>query len=331
MVGQGEEALGHWLESRRGSWQEFERRLAALRGPAGDDVETVVELMGSYRALGRDLSLARRLWPEGRITRSLEALFTHAYDTLHRPPADGFQALVELFREQAPADVRALRGPIAISSLIFVVTGLMGWWLIWNYPELARLFASAEMIEEVEQGRLWTDGLLNVVPSSLLSIGIMANNITVTLTAFALGALYGVGTLYMIGLNGLMLGGIFAFTAHHGLAGRLFEFVVAHGTVELSVIALAGACGLKLGEALARPGDRSRREAFQASAAQAGRLAVVGAVFLVGCGVIEGFVSPDERFPLAIRVTIGTAYWLVFAAVLGGGLSRHRRWSGKTL
>ncbi|MDN5747187.1 MAG: stage II sporulation protein M, partial [Pseudonocardia sp.] len=42
-------------------------------------------------------------------------------------------------------------------------------------------------------------------------------------------------------LNGLMLGGAFALTARHGLADRLFEFIVAHGIVELTIVCVAGA------------------------------------------------------------------------------------------
>ena len=54
-----------------------------------------------------------------------------------------------------------------------------GWWLVATYPELAGLFASAEMIEKVRAGELWTDDLLNVMPSSLLSVSIFTNNVVV--------------------------------------------------------------------------------------------------------------------------------------------------------
>ena len=121
---------------------------------------------------------------------------------------------------------------------MFLLSGVTGWWLVSTYPELAGLFASEEMINQVQRGKLWTEGMINVVPSSFLSLSIMTNNIVVALFAFALGAFYGLGTLYIIGLNGLMLGGIFAFTAKYGLAEELFSFVVAHGVVELSIICL---------------------------------------------------------------------------------------------
>ena len=211
-----------------------------------------------------------------------------------------------------------LRWHIASVSLGFCLAGCAGWWLVASYPELIGLFASEAMIEKVQSGELWTDDLLNVTPSSMLSLGILTNNIVVTLSAASLGVFYGLGTIYIIGLNGLMLGGVFAFTAQHGLAGRLFEFVCAHGFVELSVIAIGGAVGFYIGEAIARPGHLARVESFRRAVSRTSALIVVCVVFLVGAGLIEGYVSPDDRFSLAMRLIIGLGYWVLFLLALIG-------------
>ena len=52
-------------------------------------------------------------------------------------------------------------------------------------------------------------------------------------------------------------------------------------------------------------------------------LIVVCVVFLVGAGLIEGYISPDNRFPLSMRLGIGLAYWLLFALVLTAPLFRR--------
>jgi hypothetical protein len=46
------------------------------------------------------------------------------------------------------------------------------------------------------------------------------------------------------------------------------------------------------------------------------------AALLVGCGFIEGFVSPDPQFPLASRVIIGAAYFSIMLILLSGRLFR---------
>ena len=311
--------LAQWLHARQTNWRDIETQLAKT-DERHDNVSPLADFVHRFRALVRDLALARTLMPTSQVTRRLEQLVWRAHHVVYRRPQAPWQQLREHFRHDVPRVVRCLATPLTVVATLFVLTGLAGFWLVWRHPELAALFASERMIDGVQQGRLWTDDLLNIMPSSLLSLSIMANNITVTLFAFALGALYGLGTLYIIGLNGLMLGGVFALTAQYGLADDLFSFVVAHGLVELSVICLAGAAGAHLGEALARPGERPRGEAFGAAVADAATLLPLCALFLVGAGLIEGYISPDPAYPLTARIAVGASYWVLFLFALKGRL-----------
>ena len=188
--------------------------------------------------------------------------------------------------------------------------------LISSFPELASLFASETMISQVQAGELWTDDILNIMPSSVVSWTIFTNNASVTLFAFALGTFFGLGTLYIIALNGLMLGGIFAFTNHYNMAGRLFEFVVAHGIVEISVKCPAGAAGTLLGEAIFRPGMQSRKAAFRHAAKQGTRLMFAFIPLLLICGLIEGYISPNANYSLPLRVFVGVSWALLSLSLI---------------
>lgn len=320
-----DQTLAHWLRRRVPDWQRLGGLLGQQRDRAGEPYAEVIELVDRFRSLGRDLSLARALMPGSSLCRDLENLFLQAHEAVFRRPGQLRAQLVELFRDEVPRVFHELRATIWITVTLFVATAVLGWLLVSFNPELASLFASEKMIEEVQRGELWTDGLLNIIPSSVLSIQIMANNIVVSLFAFALGALYGLGTVYIISLNGFMIGGIFAFTANHDMAGRLFNFVIAHGVVELSVICLAGAAGIQLGHALVHPGLKSRAVAFRDAVKRAGILLPVVVVFLVGAGIIEGYISPDDRYALSVRVAVGIGYGVLLWAVLSGRLWSSRR------
>ena len=315
------QALAHWLNARRRAWQELEDRMHKPASKA-DAVTEARGLLTGYRALLADLSLARRLHRDGPVSRYLENLYLQVHEQLYQSPGHSLARLADVYNRQTPALLRDMKGSLLAAFAIFCFCIAVGWLMVQQFPELAGLFASQEMIEHVRSGKLWTDDLLNVTPSSLLSLGIATNNIAVTLTAFALGALYGVGTLYIVGLNGLMLGGIFAFTGAHGLDGRLFAFVIGHGVVELSVILIAAAMGLSLGEALIRPGSRNRLQAFQEVTLKAGTVLLAATPFLVMAALIEGFVSPDPRFDLLERGVIGlcsgTVLWLTLLFGLPG-------------
>ncbi|HEX7416552.1 MAG TPA: hypothetical protein VF315_00740, partial [Steroidobacteraceae bacterium] len=69
-----------------------------------------------------------------------------------------------------------------------------------------------------------------------------------------------------------------------------------------------------------------RAEAFQKAALDAGKLLSAVVVLLLGCGLIEGYVSPDRDMPLWTHVVVGVGYFLFMIAVLRGwlfGRSRH--------
>ena len=320
-----ERVLRTTLLQRSAAWKAAADRARRLIGSRTEDVADVSQLVDDYRLLAHDLARARRLMPDSRARTYLESAYAQAHATLHKQASHPGYALWSLFRDQVPEAMRWLRPHIIWVTLLFVVAVLVGGWLVHTYPELINLFASPDLIATVERGELWTEGLLNIVPSSVLSLQILSNNISVSLFAFCAGFLFGLGTFYIVGLNGLMLGAIFTFTAQHGLDDELFRFIVAHGLVELSVMVLSGAAGAAVGEALIRPTTPRRAQSFQAAALRAGKVVVACVVLLVGCGFIEGYISPDPEFPLWTRVTVGVGYWLFMVAMLRGWLFGRSR------
>jgi len=313
-------ALAAALLARARDWQAADARAQRFAHGRSDDAGDAARLADDYRLLAHDLARARALMPGSRAREYLESAYAHTHATLHHGAWRAGSALRQLFLVATPSAVRWLAPYLLWSTLIFVLAAGAGFTLVQRYPELIALFASPDTIASVERGQLWTEGLLNVVPSSVLSVQILTNNIVVSLFAYCLGFLFGLGTLYILGLNGLMLGAMFAFVGQHGLAGALFRFVVAHGCVELSVMCLSGAAGAAIGEALVRPGAAGRLESFRTAARRAVPVLVSCAVLLVGAGFIEGFISPAPRFSLAPRVAVGLGYWCLMVAFLTGRL-----------
>ena len=315
-----EQALRATLLERADYWRAAAERARRLARAGTSDVGEATQAVEDYRQLARDLATARRLIPNSQAREYLEAAYAKSHAMLHRPVSHPLYATLSLFRDQIPDVVNRLTPHIIWVTALFVLSGLSGYWMVRTFPDLISLFASPDLIASVERGNLWTEGILNVVPSSVLSARVLANNVVVSLTAFCAGCLFGIGTLYLVSLNGLMLGSVFAFTALHGLDDDLFRFIFAHGTVELSVMCLSGAAGAAVGESLIRPTAATRRQSFQIAALDAGKLLFACVVLLVNCGLIEGYVSPNPEFPLWSRVAIGVAHFLFMIAVLRGWL-----------
>jgi uncharacterized membrane protein SpoIIM required for sporulation/uncharacterized RDD family membrane protein YckC len=311
-------------------WQTARQRAAAMSRRAGNDVADALAVVDDYRRAAHEVGAAR-LSPDPAAAQGaeyLEAVYSELHDTIHRPARRASQVFLSLMRDRLPAAMSAMSVHLLAVTLLFIVSGVTGAWLIFSYPDLIAMFAGPQLIATVERGELWTDGLLNVTPSAVISVSILTNNIVVSFFAFCSGIIFGLGTFYLIGINGLSLGAIFAFTGQHGLAGRLFDFVAAHGFVELSCICIAGAAGAYVGEALIRPGALTRSEAFRAAAGEGIRVLAVVTLLLFVCGFIEGYISPDPEVPRWARVTIGVGYWIFMISLLRGhvfGASRGGR------
>ena len=113
-----------------------------------------------------------------------------------------------------------------------------------------------------------------------------------------LGAL----TVYIIGFNGLMLGGMAALFTNAGFGKDFWATIAPHGVIELTAIQIAGAAGLLIAAGALYPGRRRRRDVIVANARRAGTLIFGVASMLVVAGTIEAFVSPRRcRFRCGSR------------------------------
>ena len=317
-MSQAEHTNSVWLAERSERWQKVADSLPALDDEGFVDLAEARAAIRVYPELARDVALARLHAPGSRITAYLESLYAGLHRAIYRPPKADKGTWRSFWMTEVPEVAYRLRLHIFWITALFFAAAYAAWMLVGAYPELVALFASEAMIQTVQRGELWTDGLLNIMPSSVLALQIFTNNILVSLTAMCLGVLYGIGTLYIITLNGLMLGGVFAFVAQYKLDQGLLEFISAHGPVELSVIFIASAVGFSIGEALARPGELTRTESFRQAVSDGMKLMLLCIVFLVGAGLIEGYVSPNAAYPWSFKLVIGWSYWLLLLFALSG-------------
>ena len=272
-------------------------------------------LLDEHQEVSRRLALARVRAPAHPDTEALEARHAALHLALRHDPQTPRQWLDRLFEQTLPRATRELRPFLGATLLGFVLAALAGYGLVTVEPDSIRLFASPEMMQQVGEGRLWTQGLLGIAPASVLSGMVFANNLVVALVAWLLGFLFAIGTIYAIGVNGVMVGALFALSAANGLGGTFLDFVVAHGPAEIFCLCAAGAAGAVVGEALARPGEATRAEAFSAAVRRTAALLPVIGGLLVMCALIEGHVSTRD-WPFTAKAAVGFGALAVSVSVL---------------
>lgn len=304
-------------------YERFERGLAIARErPKSLDYEGLGQLAVLYRQLLHDHALVRSRFPGTALARRLETLVfagTHLLrhdraDHLPSPGAFLFRRFPEAMGRQVPHLV------VAVS--LFLVAVLFGFSLTAVDGSLGSFFISPEAIAGLARGELWTESIFSVTPGSVASSRIATNNLGVLLVACAGGMAAGVGAFWVLLLNGLMLGSVLALVARYSMADSLLEFIAAHGPLELSLIVVSAAAGLRVGEALVRSGELPRGEAVRL----AGRDALV---VLIGClpwivllGLVEGFVSPNQGVDLATKTALGVMLEGLFVLLAWNPLRR---------
>jgi uncharacterized membrane protein SpoIIM required for sporulation len=159
-------------------------------------------------------------------------------------------------------------------------------------PSFTRHFLGPQMIETIERHDMWTHSIVTIKP--LASSAILTNNISVALATFALGITAGIGTVWMMLLNGLMMGVVAVACWREGMSLPLWSFVAAHGVLELPAIFIAGGAGLGLAKGLLFPGSLPRRDSLVRASGRSVRLVLGTIPMLLVAGVVEGFVSPTD-------------------------------------
>lgn len=296
----------------------MESLTGSLRGsPQNLSAQELEEFGRLYRAATSDLALAQRDFPQQPVAQYLNQLVGNAHAVLYRSEPLRWRRLKDLYARRFPQLYRMLLPYTAVAFLLFLLPAVAAFLAVWADAARIYIFEGPEiapLVDQVERGELWTE-IAPAVRSAASSM-ILTNNIQVMFLTFAGGMTAGLLTAWIMLSNGMHLGAIFGLLQVHGLSGGLGEFVLAHGFIELSVIFLAGGCGLYIGDGLLRPGLLSR----QAILNQRGREAVVAILacvpLLVLAGLIEGFISPSS-LPWWIKATVGVGtgvalywYWL---------------------
>jgi len=296
--------VDEFIARREADWRELEtllRRAAGcgLRDFTGAELERFGRL---YRLASGDLAVAQRDYAADRVRLYLEQLVARAHPYVYQRDVSDWHGLLAFFAVGFPRLYRAHAPYVLVSAAVLCLPALAAYFAALLSPVAQEVLVPASLLHVIRQGQMWTDIPEGMRPAE--STFLMTHNLQVAILAFAGGVLAGLGTLYVLLQNGLLLGAVLGACQAHGLALPLLAFISPHGYLELSDVVIAGAAGLRLGYPLLAPGLRPRRVALMAGARDAVRLLVGGAPLLVVAGLLEAFVSPSD-LPATAKLVIG--------------------------
>jgi uncharacterized membrane protein SpoIIM required for sporulation len=313
--------LNAFVTERAPVWESLEEELRRAAGHPGRlGAEGALALGRNYRATVADLALARRRYPGDPVIGRLEALVLAGRQAIYSRRRRGASLRAFIARDYWRLVVER-PGILAVSLLaLFGPCLIAAIWALHDPGAALGLVPGRFRGAAHPHLRHLAEGTAS---QAALAGSIFTNNIEVTFLAFAGGLALGLGTLVVLAYNGVLLGVLAGLTMQSGSFSVFVRYVVPHGLLELSCIAVAGAAGLRLAWAVIDPGTLPRGVSLRAQARPAVMLVLGTAPFLVLAGLTEGFATP-RGLPLAAALAVGLAlgacYWLL--AVTRG---RHRR------
>lgn len=309
-----------WFETRKPQWDRLQV-LVEQCGNRGIPNLNRVELREFgllYRQVAADLSILRQDSTGAHYARYLNQLLGRAHSIIYTGKKTSFRTFLTFFTAEWPTLLWRMRGYLAVTASIFFLCGMAGAILTLHNADFALQVVGPKMVDTIDRHEMWTNSIVSIKP--MASSAIMTNNISVCFMTFAMGATAGLGTLYMIAFNGLLMGVIGAACGTHGMSLSLWSFVVGHGSLEIPAIFIAGAAGLRLATGLLFPGRLSRRESFRLAGSEAVKLELGTIPLLLVAGIVEGFVSPLSINP-ALKFALGAALFSALIAWVSLGRS----------
>jgi uncharacterized membrane protein SpoIIM required for sporulation len=312
---------------REASWRELEAIVGRLeaRGPRALSPEELSRLPALYRGALSSLSVARAISLDQNVLDYLESLSGRAYLAVYATRRRLGEALADFFVRRFPRAVRAHAAHLALAAALLVLGAATGFALTSRdaerfYAFVAPAYAqgrgpasSTESLREV----LYADRDAALMVKSF-AMFLFQHNARIGLLAFAVGFAGGVPAALLLFSNGLVLGAFAALYAGRGLGVEFFAWVLPHGVTELTAVALCGAAGLALGQALVFPGREERLAGLARRGREAGVVALGAVALFFAAALVEGvFRQLVHAVPVRYAVALGSAAvlwaWLALA------------------
>ena len=199
-----------------GRWSAFAKRLAAAQatGLRHMNEDQVTEFVAEYREVATDLARLRTA-SAGRDNDALfyvSRLVGAGHNLIYRQRAVAMHEIWQYLTVAVPREVRRSWRPILLATFLFFAPVLITARLVIRDPSLADALLPSAMLDRVEEGVAREKRgeheyiKISEFQRPVMATAIIANNVQVTIQAFASGLTAGVWTVKILLENGVSIG-----------------------------------------------------------------------------------------------------------------------------
>ena len=303
-----------FVKQNKDKWSTFEN---ALANKTNLDPNVLSDL---YIEVTDHLSYAKTFYPSSNTELYLNSLASQAHQKIYKSKRESKNRIITFWKTEFPYMFKQHHRELLIAFLVFVFFSFVGAFSAANEGDFVRSILGDAYVnmtlENIEKGDPMA--VYKKMGEFNMFLGITINNIRVALMAFAYGIMLGVGTLIIMLQNGIMLGSFQYFFYEKGLLWESVRTIWIHGTIEISVIIIAGCAGLVLANGMLFPGTYTRLESFKRGVKNGLKIMISTIPFFIIAGFLEGFVTRHTEMPdwLAILIILGSLALILFYYVI---------------
>ncbi len=300
-----------FIKQNKEKWLGIEQVINGKIKKNPDDLSSI------YINLINDLSFAQTYYPKSKTTVYLNYLSSRIFQRIYKTKRAEKNRLFYFFTTEVPLLVYQYRRYLFYAFGFFILFTLIG--IISSYydKEFVNIILGEDYvnmtIENIKKGN--PTGVYDSGSTWGTSIAIIYNNLKVGATLFILGIFAGVGTLYALMNNSIMLGSFQYFFAEYGVLKDSAKGIWLHGTFEIFSMVVEAMAGLILGASILFPKTYSRFNSFKIGFKDAFKIFLSTVPFTIVAGIIEGYVTRHAQtmpFFMNLIIIIGSFVFISY-------------------
>ena len=304
-----------FVKQNKDKWLRFENVLLNNKSELTPD-----ELSALYVEVTDHLSYANTFYPGSKTAEYLNHLASQSHQKIYKAKRESKNRFITFFTREFPLLFYKYQPQLLIAFATFILFSVIGAYSAATDGAYVRSIMGDGYVNRT------LENIANKDPMAIykdaneveMFMGITVNNIKVALYAFILGILMGVGSLFIMMRNGVMLGSFQYFFYDKGMLWESARTIWIHGTIEISVIIIAGCAGLVLGNGILFPETFTRLESFKIKLKDGLKIVISTIPFFIVAGFLEGFVTRHTEMPdwLAILIIASSLFLILFYYVI---------------
>jgi uncharacterized membrane protein SpoIIM required for sporulation len=276
-----------FIRQNKDKWLEFESKIF------GEKASNPDELSSLYIHLMNDLAYAQTFYPKSKTILYLNSLAAKTFQKIYATKKEDTNRLVHFFKTEVPLLVYEYRRYLYYAFIFFFIFVAIGVVSAIYDEDFIRLILgdyyvnmTLENIEKGDPVAVYKSG------SSWGShIGITLNNLRVGFYNYILGFFGGLGTIWVLFSNSIMLGAFQYMFYKHGVLWPSVRGIWIHGAMEIFAIVVEAAAGLLLGASILFPQTYSRYESLKRGVKVSLKIFLSTFPFTIAAGFLEGYIT----------------------------------------